>query len=115
MRILLLAVVAASFGASANDYKPIAGEYSIRGKSFYDPPASEPQNTHIYFALEGKAARDLYEQMKTKAVRDECANDGSMSKNIGEMQCTRSVGGKEHRCWFGIDIKTQKVVGGVVC
>jgi hypothetical protein len=115
MRILLLVVAVASVGASAADYKPLAGTYALGGKTVYDPPASEPKNTHIYFALEGKAARDLYESMKTQAVRDECANDGSMSKRVAETQCIRADGGKEYRCWFGIDIKTQKVVNGVVC
>jgi hypothetical protein len=115
MRFFRFAIVLVSCGVFAGEYKPLKGDYSIAGKSFYDPPASEPQDTHIYFALEGKSAKDLYDSMKVKAVRDMCTDDGSMSKHVGEMQCTRSKGGKEHQCWFGIDIKSQKVVGGVVC
>lgn len=115
MKTLLFALCILSAWATAGEYKPLKGSYSIGGKTFYDPPAEETKKTHVYFALEGKTARDVYESMDTKAVRDECAGDSSMTKRIEEMQCTRSSGGKEYRCWFGIDLKNQKVVGGVVC
>lgn len=115
MKFLLLVLAVVSLGAVANDYKPLKGDYSIRGKTLYDPPAVEAQNTHVYFALDGKAAQDLYDSMKTQPIRDMCADDGTLLKRIGEMQCNRSVGGKEYQCWFGIDIKNQKVVNGVIC
>lgn len=115
MRTLLFVLAVVSIGADAGDYKPLTGAYSIAGKTLLDPPTSEAQNTHIYFSLNGKAALDLYDSMKTKAISNACANDGSMLKRVGEMQCTRSDDGKEYQCWFGIDIKNQKVVGGVVC
>lgn len=115
MRTILLALAVISIGANAGDYKPLAGAYSISGKTLLDPPANEAQNTHIYFSLKGKAALDLYDSMKAKAIPNACANDGSMLKRVGEMQCVRSDDGKEYQCWFGIDIKNQKVVSGVVC
>lgn len=115
MRQLIVVLAVFLTEASASEYQPLTGNYTIAGKTLYDPPSHEAKDTHIYFSLEGKAARDLYVSMKVKAVRDQCEDDGSMSKRIGEMQCTRSEGGKSYRCWFGIDIKTQRVVNGVVC
>ncbi len=115
MRISLLALVAVASLANAGDYKPLSGAYSIAGKTLLDPPGTEAPNTHIYFSIKGKAAIDLWDSMKTKAIPHSCANDGSMLKRVGEMQCTRSDDGKEYQCWFGIDIKNQQIVGGVVC
>ena len=115
MRALIIVLAVFLTEASAREYQPLTGNYTIAGKTFYDPPSHEAKDTHIYFSLEGKAAGDLYDSMKVKAVRDQCAGDGSMSKRVGEMQCTLSEDGKSYRCWFGIDLKNQRVVNGVVC
>jgi len=115
MRLLIVVLVVFLTEASASEYQPLTGNYKVGGKTFYDPPSHEAKDTHVYFSLEGKVARDLYDSMKVKAVRDQCADDGSMSKRIGEMQCTLSEGGQLYRCWFGIDMETQRVVNGVVC
>lgn len=116
MRIaFVLLLFALHVPASAADYRPLAGQYSIGGKTFYDPPEGEPKDTHIYFVLTGLAAKDLYGSMKVQAKRDECVGDGSLTKRVKEMQCTRSADGKEHRCWFGVDVKSQRITNGVVC
>jgi hypothetical protein len=115
MKALLLIIAFLTTGAFAADYKPLTGEYGLGGKTLFDPPANESRNSHMYFSLAGSAARDLYEAIKAKALRDECANDGSMSKRVGEMQCTLSSDKKEYRCWFGIDVNRQKIVNGVIC
>jgi hypothetical protein len=101
--------------AGAREYHPLTGSYSIGGKTFYDAPDSEPNDTHIYFNLTGPAAKDLFESMKAKPIRDECIDDGSLTKRIKEMQCTQSADRQEHRCWFGIDVKKQRITNGVVC
>lgn len=115
MRLLIIVLAVCLATANASEYQPMTGDYMIAGKTFYDPPPHEAKDSHIYFSLEGKAARDLYDSMKVKAVRDQCADDGSMSKRVGEMQCTLSEDGKSYRCWFGIDLKAQRVVNGIIC
>jgi hypothetical protein len=116
MRIAIaIAMLALQTAAIAVDFKPLAGHYSIGGETPYDPPQNEPQNTHMYFELSGPAAKDLFIAMKAKARHDECTGDGSLTKRVKEIQCTRSANGKEHRCWFGIDIKSQRITNGVVC
>jgi hypothetical protein len=101
--------------AGAREYHPLTGSYSIGGKTFYDAPDHEPNDTHMYFEFSGSSAKDLFESMKVHPIRDECANDGSLTKRIQEMQCTQSADRKEHRCWFGIDVKKQRITNGVVC
>ena len=113
--VIALLFLSLQITATAREYKPLTGEYSKGGRTFYDPPESEPDNTHMYFQLTGAVAKDLFESMQVNSVRDECTNDGSFTKRIKEMQCTQSADRKEHRCWFGIDLKKQRITNGVVC
>jgi hypothetical protein len=101
--------------AEAREYQPLTGSYSIGGKTFYDAPDHEPKDTHMYFEFSGSVAKDLFESMKVHPIRDVCTDDGSFTKRIKEMQCTQSADRQEYRCWFGIDVKKQRITNGVVC
>jgi len=115
---LILAIVALMFtaaSASAADYQVLKGSYKVGGKTLYDPPGSEPQDTHFYLDLEGAAARDLYKAMKAKARDGVCGERGDLTKRLNGVQCTMVKGGKEYHCAFGVELGTQQVVSGVVC
>lgn len=115
---LILAIAALLFtaaSASAADYQPLQGTYKIGGTTLIDPPASEAQDTHFYVDLEGNTARDLYEAMKAKAEAGVCGEPGDLTKRSGGVQCTMVAGGKEYHCAFGVELRTQHVVPGVVC
>lgn len=111
--IMLLTIVAAM--ASAADYTALQGTYKVGGKTLYDPPESEAQDTHFYLDLEGNAARDLYLALKAKAQSGVCGAPGDLTKRSGGVQCTMVDGGKEYHCAFGIELQSQRVVAGVVC
>jgi hypothetical protein len=108
------AILISSF-AVASTYNPLSGSYRIAGKDFYDPPENQPQNTHVYFFLEGRSAKDLYQTMKVKPILDVCGAEGIRTKLIGEMQCSFYSDSKSYACWFGIDVKNQKITSAVVC
>jgi hypothetical protein len=115
---IILAIVALMFAAaaaSAADYQALKGSYKVGGSTLYDPPGSEPQDTHFYLDLEGVAARDLYKAMKAKAQDGVCGEPGDLTKRSGGVQCTMVKGGKEYHCAFGLELRTQQVVSGVVC
>jgi hypothetical protein len=113
----ILAIAALMFAASvpAGDYKPLQGTYTIGGATLIDPAQSEPQDTHFYVDLEGDAARDLYKALKAKAEAGVCGEAGDLTKRSGGVQCTMVKGGKEYHCAFGVELKTQRIVSGVVC
>jgi hypothetical protein len=112
--VLLIALLfSAAIGAA--DYQPLHGSYKVGGKTLYDPPESEPQDTHFYLDLEGAAARDLYKAMNAKAQDGVCGERGDLTKRSGGVQCTMVRGGKEYHCAFGVELDTQHVVSGVVC
>jgi hypothetical protein len=104
-----------STAVGAADYQPLQGSYKVGGKTLYDPPGSEPQDTHFYLDLEGAAARDLYKAMKAKAQDGVCGERGDLTKRSGGVQCTMVKGGKEYHCAFGVELGTEHVVSGVVC
>jgi hypothetical protein len=114
---LIAAVACLTFtsAASCADYQPLQGAYKVGGATLMDPPASEAQDTHFYLDLEGSAARDLYKAMKAKPVDGVCGEAGDLTKKQGGVQCTMVKGGREFHCAFGVELKTQHVVDGVVC
>lgn len=120
MRLLAmtLAGLAAAGAAPAADpaieFRPLAGTYSVAGKTLIDPPAGEPRRSHLYLELDGAAARDLYAALPGRPVADPCGEPGALLKRSGGLQCTRAKGGT-HRCTFGVELATQRVVAGSVC
>jgi hypothetical protein len=117
---IFLAIAAVTFAAfavsaPAADYKPLQGTYMVGGKTLIDPPESEPQDTHFYIDIEGSAARDLYKALKAKAEAGVCGERGDLTKRSGAVQCTMVKGGKEYHCAFGVELRTQHLVSGVVC
>jgi len=113
--ILTIAAVMFAASASAADYKPLQGTYMVGGATLIDPPESEAQDTHFYLDLEGNAARDLYKALKAKAEAGICGEPGDLTKRSGGVQCTMVKGGEEYHCAFGVELRTQNVVPGVVC
>ena len=113
--IIVVLILVSSLAMAAVAYNQLTGTYRIGGKIFYDPPKNEPQDTHLYIQLTGDAAKDLYQTMQIKPKPDACGDEGSLTKVVGNMQCTRSVDTKTHRCWFGVNVINQKIVNGVVC
>ena len=112
---IALAALVVTVSASAADYQPLRGTYLIGGKTLIDPPTAEAHDTHFYLDLEGNAARDLYRALKAKAEDGICGEPGDLTKRAGGVQCTRIKGGKEYHCAFGVELRTQNVVPGVVC
>jgi hypothetical protein len=112
---LVLALLAALLSVTAAERHAISGTYRVGGATFYDPPAEEPQNTHMYFELTGSAARELYVAMPVSPKTDECAGPNAEVKVIGQMQCNRYRSENRYRCWFGVDLRNQAITAGVVC
>jgi hypothetical protein len=113
--VLALASMLGANGTVAADYRPLQGSYRVAGATLIDPPADEAQDTHFYVDLEGSAARDLYQALEVKAVAGVCGEPGDLTKRSGGVQCTKAAGGKQYHCAFGVELKTQRVVDGVVC
>jgi hypothetical protein len=110
-----LLLLTTSLTSAGWEDKLLTGSYNIAGKTIIDPPDTEARGTHMYFALSGASAQDLYNSMKARAIPDTCRGGGDIAKSIGGMRCVRSANGREFQCWFAIDIARQRITEGVVC
>lgn len=86
----------------------LEGDFSVGSD-----PEDKTHNTHFDIHLTGDAAKALYEHMKIAPERDGCLGDGTLMKNIKGTACTVSRDGSEYECYFGIDIKHQKITWAV--
>jgi len=117
MRSLLLILtvfLSIALYARAGEPKRLTGTYTLTPGSITDPNANEKPDTHIRFYITGKAAADLYRSLPGKPKRDECFDDGTQTKAQGDFLCAKSPKGT-HECWFGVDIRSQKLSPGFVC
>lgn len=96
-------------------FNPIKGEMSVYGKYMVDLPTNEPNDSNIYFHLQRDSAKTLWNSMKVKPEYDECLDNGSKTKRIGNMQCTQSGDGKTFDCYFSIDVQKQSIEIGTTC
>jgi len=114
-RLFPLLLVLVCTAVAASEYARLSGDYRLGGQTLYDPPLNEPQDTHLYFELTGSSAKDLYQALKVQPQRDACGERGTLTKRLGNIQCTQASDHRSFRCWFGVDIRAQRVVNGVVC
>ena len=114
MRIItiLFAIAIAPIAHSA-DWKSLNGTYAFTSNGYLDPADDEQQDSHYRIQLKGNSAKDLYEAMKVKAVKDECAGD--LAKNIGNMQCLYFQRDSSYECHFSINIAKQVIEYGIAC
>src|SRR5439155_22074799 len=89
--VATLLLFTASLPLAAWEDKLLTGSYNIAGQTIVDPPATEAQNTHIYFSLSGASAQDVYNSMNVQAKPDACRRGGALTKPIGQMRCTRAA------------------------
>lgn len=100
--------------ASSFVTKKLDGTYAVYENSPIDPDPREGLNTHMYFYLAGEAAESLFHAMKENAVRDECVDDGSLSKLSQDIVCTQSPD-MTYECSFSVNIVEHKLSFGRVC
>jgi hypothetical protein len=112
---IAIALTLVATSALCTEYQPLEGTYKIGGKTIFDPPTDEPQNTHFYLDFEGATARDLYQAIPAKPERGICGAKNDLTKRSGNVQCTQVDGGKEYHCAFGVELLTRKIVPGVIC
>jgi len=64
--------------------------------------------------ISDESAKELYMRMNTQAVLNECFDDGTLTKRVGNFECSYN---KEYKysCSVGIGLKDQKLYAGESC
>jgi hypothetical protein len=112
MSAIILLPAAAYAGGDMQNPDRLRGQMFIAGATLVDPPPDEPRRSHAYLEVTGDAARHLYETMPAHAVPDLCS-PGRRFKQAGHLTC--SVGARDARCAFAIDLRDGALAAGTVC
>ncbi len=102
-----------SLSAQSAEWKEIEGVYSVTTKNYLTDTDKESKASHYRIQLKGKSAKDLYDSMDVKPIKDDCT--GGLAKNINDMQCLYFKQKNTYDCHFSINIATQKIEYGVSC
>lgn len=96
------------------EFKALHGSYMVYSLGLGDPQPAKAGDSKVTFAVEGEAARKMFDSMAPD-VRDACtAGTGIRVRTKGQLSCQRESAG-EYRCSFGFDLRTGKSISGSVC
>lgn len=129
MKILLLALATFTFislpAQSADDglapgWKLLKAQFLVHsGHATY---AGRPSRTHraITVAFEGKAAREVFDQMGPDAKVTCSSEDGDRERRNKGALCVytaklESNGNSHYRCWLGDNVRTGEGNQGISC
>lgn len=97
-------------------HKKLSGVYGVYGGELGDPVAPSRQDSKIMFAIDGQAAKELFDAIGPD-IKDQCTAGTKIRmrmKDQEHLSCQRSENA-EYFCNFGFDLRTGKSIGGVVC
>ncbi len=106
----VILLITANIGALAQDrHNPeaINGVYHLGNENCADGKSDPCQ---FYVELRGDTAKALYENMRSKAQKDECTG-GTMKTDDDVLYCFASDP-DDYVCWFGDDFEQRKIVVG---
>ena len=107
--LLLCFVSSFVFSDTKPEYVDMNGTLKIWGRS-----EGEIKLPGFSVFLKGEAAKKLYAQMDAPALRNECFGDGTVSKYIGNFECSLDPKGA-YSCSVGVGLKDQKIFRGESC
>ena len=106
----VILVIAAQSGTQAQDRdnpQAIEGLYHLGTEDCGDGK-SDP--CKFYVELRGATAKALYDNMRSKAQKDECGG-GTMKTDDDVLYCFASDP-DDYVCWFGYDFEERKITVG---
>ncbi|MET3116463.1 hypothetical protein AAKU64_000669 [Undibacterium sp. GrIS 1.8] len=115
--LFLLGTVSTLVTATGIQYSNLSGTSSVWGATPYDneQSAQERHDTHYYMYIKGSSAQDLYNTMKVKSSQEECHGEGSRTKRIQNISCTKLAKSKGYECSFAINVAIQKIENADTC
>jgi len=96
------------------EFKRFDGSYMVYSLGGGDPQPAKADDSKIAFAIEGVAARKMFDSMAPD-IRDACtAGSAIRVRTKGHVSYQREKSG-DYRCSFGFGLRTGKSISGSVC
>ena len=115
---LAAATIAVSFMAVADavDHHPatVTGSYLIYSGELDDMDLPNRKDAKISLEIKGALAKDMFKHLRSRAAAEGC-EEGVEVREKGDLICYRDLGTKEVTCHFGLDLKSGKLINGVIC
>jgi hypothetical protein len=108
-------ILAADVGDWELAYHPADTQYAIYGGGLGDPIAPSDNDKKISFAIEGEAAREIFEAIGPD-ILGTCPSGPGIRvrfKDGGRFSCISDADG--YVCHFGFNLNTGRSIGGSVC
>jgi len=112
----LITATEVSAGAPAWEfvYRPTKAEYVLYGGFLGDTVPPTKGDSKISLLISGSAARDMFNALGPDQP-DACGADASTRvREKEDISCLR-YSSKNYVCYVGLDLKTGKSIGGVIC
>jgi hypothetical protein len=93
---------------------PITGDYVIYSGALGDSGLPTPKEAKASIRFSGKLASDLYRNLGPAADRESC-DPADKERSRGDLDCVLRGGKGPAECWIGLNIKTGRSIGGVIC
>ena len=115
--LMTLLLLSASAIADGIEHKKLSGVYTVWGETPFNNENAmhELHDSHYYVYLNGRSAHDLYMTMKIKPIKLECHGEGSLTKRIKNMSCSKLPKGKGYECAYAINVSSQKIENADAC
>ncbi|TQV73896.1 hypothetical protein FLL45_13610 [Aliikangiella marina] len=107
--ILILLIPTVSSASDKPTRVDMAGILKMWGK---EKPDAEIPGVSLF--ITGKAAEKLYKELKVEPLRNECFDDGTLTKYLGRFECSYSEK-YQYSCSIGIGLSDQKLYYAESC
>lgn len=105
--LLILFVLAPSVFADS-PWKDLSGAYHIDSAPIMEPKEPLKENTHLYLAIQGEPAKEMYNTIQAEPKFSKCGTD-HFYKTSGNISCQYYKSVEEYSCDFSINIKEGTV------
>lgn len=94
-------------------YRQFNGKYTIYSGELGDQQAPTRDDRKLSFIIEGQPAKDIFDSMYPDD-KETCGGEGARARTKGNAWCTYQPR-RGYRCYFGVDLRTGKSIGGGIC
>ncbi|WP_146009965.1 hypothetical protein [Xanthomonas arboricola] len=98
---------------SASEFSKLTGSYAITSVNLTDAVSGDKKDRLVLY-LEGKVARETFDQMSGPVEESHCDPDLRI-KSAGGIICSNNIRYKDYQCTIGVMLKSGVAVKAATC
>lgn len=103
--------------AGEDFYKPVkfSGAYEVYSGMLGDWGPPTKKDAKVAIEVDGRLANDMFKHLDHRLADPGCLGEDVEIKEKGDLTCTRDKKSGKTTCYFGLDLKSGKLINGVIC